>query len=161
MRTVVFPLVLCVAAQTGHAAGENFTYLGTNPELAAGAQALERGRFAEGIELTLAGLRAEVSADNRASALNNLCAGYTGLAQYDIAIVHCSEALQLDPGSWHAYNNRAIAYLGKGQLRLARRDVRAGLAINPLSDKLRQVSDMVERASSRPRSRRDAPDPLT
>ena len=156
-------VVACFCAATPVAAGaaESFAYFGVNPDLVAGAEALERGRFAAGVEHTLAGLRVEISPDQRASALNNLCAGYVGLGQYDLAIVHCSEALQLDPGSWQALNNRAIAYLAKRQWRLARRDAGKGLALNPASEKLQRVWQMVEEAAGAPVDRRDAPDPLT
>src|SRR3990172_3730689 len=96
--------------------------LGAGPDLVAGAAALQLGRFEQGIELTRAGLDRVVTPLERASALNNLCAGYTALRQYDVAIVHCSASLDLHPGGWQAYNNRALAYLGSGMAQLARRD---------------------------------------
>jgi tetratricopeptide (TPR) repeat protein len=158
MRAITAAFCLWVTPLAGWAV-ESMAYFGVNPDLAAGAEALERGRFSEGVERTLAGLQVEVSPEQRASALNNLCAGYVGLRQYDVAIVHCSAALNLEPGSWHALNNRAIAYLGKGQLRLARRDVLMGLRLNPDSEKLQRVSGMVDEAASAPRDRQA--DPLT
>ena len=53
--------------------------LGVSPELAAGADALQRGKFEEGIALTQTGLDQFVSSDDRAGGLSNLCAGYIGL----------------------------------------------------------------------------------
>jgi tetratricopeptide (TPR) repeat protein len=133
--------------------------LGVNPDLAAGAAALQRGRFEEGIARTQAGLDSVIPPGHRASALSNLCAGLTALRQYDIAIVHCSASLEADPGNWQAYNNRALAYLGKGLLRLARRDVRRGLRINPGGENLRRVEAMVEDAERRRPPGRE-PDPI-
>ncbi len=141
-------LGLLTAASEAAVAGDT-TLLGPNPDLVAGAEALQRGRFAEGIARTRAGLDAFVSADERASGLSNLCAGYIALRQYDVAIVHCSEALALNRGSWQAYNNRALAYLGKGMVRLARRDVRRGLALNPQAQRLLQVAALVEEAAGK------------
>lgn len=142
-------------------AGDGATYLGVDPNLVAGVEALERGRYRDGVEYTRAGLGAAVSQDHRAAALSNLCAGYAGLRQYDLAIVHCSEALGIEPENWHALNNRAIAYLGKGQLRLARRDVLAGLELHPDSDTLKRVAALVEAAARAPHALDDDRDPLT
>jgi tetratricopeptide (TPR) repeat protein len=140
-------LLLVVAFAAAVRADE--TVLGANPDLVAGAAALERGRYEEGVALTRAGLVTVVSREQRASGLNNLCAGYTALGLYDAAIVHCTESLALDEARWQAYNNRALAYLGKGMLRLARRDVARGLELNPLAQRLLQVAAMVEEAAGR------------
>jgi tetratricopeptide (TPR) repeat protein len=148
-------LLLVLAAASAPA---DETVLGPNPDLVAGAAALERGRYEEGVELTRTGLSAVVSSDMRASALNNLCAGYTALRQYDLAIVHCTESLQIDENRWQAYNNRALAYLGKGMVQLARRDVLRGLEISPMAQRLLQVAAVVEEAVAQPRSR--DPDPI-
>ncbi len=137
------------------AAAESSVTFGPHPDLVAGAEALQLGRFEQGIARTLAGLEAVVTPQQRASALNNLCAGYIALRQYDTAIVHCSAALEIDSGSWQAYNNRALAYLGKGLVRLARRDLRRGLQLNPHAEKLRQVEALVEEALRRPEAGRD------
>jgi tetratricopeptide (TPR) repeat protein len=128
-----------------------------NPDLVAGAQALQRGRFEEGIARTQSGLDTFVTREQRAAALSNLCAGYTALGKYDIAVIHCSASLELEPG-WQAYNNRALAYLGKGLLRLAGRDCTQGLILNPDSEQLLQVRVLVEEAGRR-RSGRTLPDP--
>jgi tetratricopeptide (TPR) repeat protein len=149
MRTTTALLLAALTATAVPVAADSTFTLGVNPDLVAGSEALLLGRFEEGIALTQTGLGAFVTPDQRASALNNLCAGYTGLRRYDIAIVHCSESLKLDPGSWHAYNNRALAYLGKGLVKLARRDVRRGLRLNPGAERLLKVQGMVEAAALR------------
>lgn len=135
-------------------------YIGTNPDLVEGGRALEQDRFAEGVELTLRGLKIELGSQDRAAALSNLCAGYSGLGKYDLAIVNCSASIAIDPDNWRAYNNRAVAYLYKGQLHLASRDVRAGLALAPESATLKKVELIVNGALAAPRRRAEASDPL-
>lgn len=148
MQTRVAVLLVMLAGAARPAAADSTFTLGVDPDLVAGAEALQLGRFEEGVALTEAGLGAAVTPDQRASALNNLCAGYVALRRYDIAVVHCSESLDLAPG-WQAYNNRAIAYLGQGLLKMARRDVLRGLRLNPDGERLQQVRAMVEQASRR------------
>jgi hypothetical protein len=130
------------------ASADSTVTFGVNAELVAGADALQRGRYEEGITRTQAGLDSFVTREQRAAALSNLCAGYTALGKYDIAVVHCSASLQLDPG-WQAYNNRALAYLGKGLIRLAGRDCTEGLILNPDSEQLLRVKVLVEEAGRR------------
>lgn len=147
-RIAMLALLIAAFGAAGAATADSMVTFGVSPELVAGAEALERGRYEEGISRTQAGLDQFVTREQRASALSNLCAGYTGLAKYDIAVVHCSASLALEPG-WQAYSNRALAYLGKGLVRLARRDVRRGLALNPNADKLLRVQALVEEAGRR------------
>jgi tetratricopeptide (TPR) repeat protein len=128
---------------------DSVSIIGAAPDLVAGAEALQRGRYEEGLALTRAGMRELLSPDQRAAALNNLCAGYTALRLHDIAIVYCTESLQITPGSWQACNNRALAYLGKGLLMLARRDVLRGLELNPGAAPLQQVLLLVDEAERR------------
>jgi tetratricopeptide (TPR) repeat protein len=129
------------------AAVEGVVTFGAPAELVEGAAALERRRYADGVALTEAGLRQVTSADQRASGLNNLCAGYTALQRYDTAVRHCTASLALDDRSWQAYNNRALAYIGLGLLHLARLDVQRGLELQPESLPLWQVRAMVEQAA--------------
>ena len=158
-RNAVLPLLLVAVGTPGMAAADSMVTLGVSEDLVAGAEALQRGRYEEGIARTQSGLDGYVTRDDRAAALSNLCAGYTALGKYDIAVVHCSASLELDPG-WQAYNNRALAYLGKGLVRLARRDVGRGLALNPQGDRLLRVQGLVEEAARR-RSAFKERDPIT
>jgi tetratricopeptide (TPR) repeat protein len=151
-------LIGLLTAVGGALAGaDSAVTFGVNADLVAGAEALQRGRYEEGITRTQAGLDTFVTRDQRAAALSNLCAGYTALGKYDIAVVHCSASLELDPG-WQAYNNRALAYLGKGLIRLAGRDCAEGLVLNPDSEQLLRVKVLVEEAGRR-RNGRGSPDP--
>ena len=102
------------------------------------------------IGLTVAGLKFEASQQNRASGLSNLCAGYTALKQYTNAIESCNQALIIENRNWHAFNNRALAYLGRGEIDAAKRDLQEGLRLNPDSGKLREVAEMIEARERQP-----------
>lgn len=140
-RFAFFCLLITAAA---HAAEpESTTVIGINEDLSAGARALQMKDYETGIELTLAGLKFESSRKNRASGLSNLCAGYTALKKYVEAIESCNEAIEIDERNWHAFNNRALAHLGRGDIEAAERDLREGLRLNPDSRKLRDVGEMI------------------
>ena len=149
LRATALLCALGFLAACGPAGADSEAVIGPDPRLVAGAEALQRGRFAEGLAMTRDGLRNVVDADQRAAALNNLCAGYTGLRYFDIAIIYCTESLEIAADRWPAYNNRALAYLGKGMLNLARRDVLRGLELNPDADRLREVLTLVDEADRR------------
>lgn len=128
----------------------NTTVVGSEPLLSDGARALQFRDFEQGVRLTLEGLKFNVSRRERAAGLNNLCAGYAGLKRYDLALEACDEALTLNISRWRVFNNRALALLGKNQVAAARRDVEAGLAINPDSRSLNKVLKLVEIAEISP-----------
>jgi len=146
MRYPLFTfLMLATGAESAAPpAAESSTVLGTNTYLSAGAQALMVRNFAEGIELTLMGLRSESPRRTRALAFSNLCAGYVALEQYSLAVENCDAALKLRPRLWRAYNNRALAYLGQNRLSAARNDIEQGLAINPTSRTLTESRTLVQ-----------------
>jgi len=115
-----------------------------NLDLAAGADALRFGDYEEGIKLTLRGLEQHPSERDRSAALSNLCAGYAATDQYDLAIKHCSDSLEINERNWHAYHNRAAAHLYQGNYDEAIEDAQAGLALNPRSRKLRRALEVAE-----------------
>jgi tetratricopeptide (TPR) repeat protein len=122
-----------------------------NPALAEGSQALQAGDYERGVELTLAGLEIAASVRERTAGHANACAGYVAMHQYDLALVHCSRSLELDPDNWRALNNRAAAWLGKGAVRRAIEDIRRGLEINPDARVLhRSLEIALERARRAP-----------
>ncbi len=125
--------------------------VGADPDLSAGSVALQSGRYEEGIRLTLKGLERTIAPRQRATAMSNLCAGYTMAGDYDAAIAQCNEALELGYNTWRVYNNRALAYLFKGELQAAQHDLDTGLSMNPDSKKLRQVQEMVNVRALTPR----------
>ncbi len=149
MALLVAGLLITVAASADEA-NTSSTILGTQPDLADGARALQLRQFEEGVRLTLQGLKQASSRRQRASGLSNLCAGYAALQRYDEAIEACNAAMDLNAPRWRVYNNRALALLGKGQVIAARRDVDAGLAMNPDSNSLRKVLVLVEVAEISP-----------
>jgi tetratricopeptide (TPR) repeat protein len=126
------------------AAPHSTTVLGTmNPLLAEGSQALERGRFEDGIRLTLAGLEEPASASDQAAGHSNICAGYAALKRWPEALEHCNKALELDRRNWRTYNNRAAVFVGLKQFDLAMTDVNTGLEIAPDSATLRKSREVV------------------
>jgi len=121
----------------------------TNPELADGAVALRFGDYERGVELTLAGLARPTQPRDRSAGLANLCAGYVGLRQFDLALVRCSQALEIDSNNWRALNNRAAAWLGLGNRAAALADLRKGLSINPDAIMLQRSLEIVLREQPR------------
>ena|SRR5688572_6363852 len=140
------------------AASHSTTVIGAlNPMLAEGSQALERGRFEEGIRLTLAGLEQPAAAADKAAGHSNLCAGYAALKRWPEALEHCNKALELDRGNWRTYNNRAAVFVGLKKFDLAMTDVNAGLDLAPDSATLRKSREVVlqhESAAKRERWRK-------
>ena len=141
--------IVCISS-SALAAGESRILLGANPYLSNGATALLYGNYSEGIRLTELGLETPPEWSDRSAALSNLCAGLAGNGLYDEAIVHCTSAIEINDGNWQAYNNRAIAYIGVGQVNQAQQDINRGLTLNPDSSELLMVQQLV----------RDAPQPL-
>jgi hypothetical protein len=86
----------CVScpARAGEHAGSKTVVGQTNPLLADGAAALEAGHVAEGVRLTLEGLKAAVTVQENAAGHSNACAGYILLEQWAEALVHCNAALE-------------------------------------------------------------------
>src|SRR5262245_4283170 len=116
----------------------------TNEQLVAGSVALRNRQFKAGVELTLAGLKQVNLPRDLAAALSNLCAGYVGLKEYELALRSCDESLELDRRNWRTWNNRAAAHLGRGQHQAAFEDVQEGLQIAPHSATLRRMLSIVE-----------------
>ncbi len=120
-------------------AASSNTVIGPNVMLADGAEALMRGDWQRGIQLTQMGLTFAVSQQDRASALANLCAGFAALKQYQRALEHCDESIEISDDNWRTWQNRAAANLGLGQIEESLRDIQRGLRINPDSDSLQKT----------------------
>jgi len=116
-----------------------------NPLLAEGAQALEGGDAAEGVRLTLEGLKHPSPVHDLAAGHSNLCAGYVLLQRYDDALAECDLSLSLDQNNWRAYNNRAAVFAAQGLYELAVRDIESGLKIAPDSAVLLKSLAIVHR----------------
>lgn len=149
-RAAVLVCLFTLAAGTV-AASDSTVVLGpSNLALADGAAALMAGDAEEGIRLTLRGLTMATSARERVAGWANLCAGYVMLSRFDEALAYCNQAIEADPGHWHALSNRALVYLFKHEFDLAGRDVARAESIAPQARIPRQVKAML----------RDATDPV-
>ena len=115
------------------------TVIGPNVMLADGAEALMRGDWERGVQLTQMGLTFAISQQDRASALANLCAGFAALKKYQRALEHCDQSIALVPDNWRTWQNRAAANLGLGKIEESLRDIQRGLQINPDSDSLQKT----------------------
>jgi len=146
----VGPIVALVAWQLGsggelQASANNGIVLGAgNQSFAEGSLALEQGRVADGIRLTLAGLKDAADPFETAAAHSNLCGGYALLHEWTEALSHCNAAIALDPTNWHSFNNRAAVFAGRGQYALALADLRSGLELAPQSSTLLKSLSVVE-----------------
>jgi len=131
-------LLPSMAAAETPAASAN-TVIGPNTMLADGADALMRGEWQRGVQLTQMGLTFAVSQQDRASALANLCAGFAGLKQYQRALENCDQSIALISDNWRTWQNRAAANLGLGKIDESLRDIQRGLQLNPDSDSLQKT----------------------
>jgi tetratricopeptide (TPR) repeat protein len=137
-------LILSAALLPSMASGEtpaasSNTVIGPNTMLADGAEALMRGDWQRGVQLTQMGLTFAISQQDRASALANLCAGFAGLKQYQRALEHCDQSIALVSDNWRTWQNRAAANLGLGRIEESLRDIQRGLQLNPDSDSLQKT----------------------
>ena len=108
--------------------------------LADGAEALMRGDWERGIQLTQMGLTFAISQQDRASALANLCAGFAALKQYQRALEHCDQSiahLRTTTGARGRTARRPTSVSDKIEESL--RDIQRGLQINPDSDSLQKT----------------------
>lgn len=119
------------------------TVIGPNVMLADGAEALMRGEWQRGIQLTQMGLTFAISQQDRASALANLCAGFAALKQYQRALEHCDQSIALVNDNWRTWQNRAAANVGLGKIEESLRDIQRGLQLNPDSDSLQKTLAIV------------------
>ena len=136
--------IACISSLV-HASDRDSVVLGVSPQLADGATALTVGNYDEGIRLTKLGLNSPRKPSQRSAALSNLCAGFDGNEQFAKAIAHCTAALKINKRNWQAYNNRAVAHLGLGELEAADADITRAVALNPKSKKLQRMQQAVAR----------------
>jgi len=135
---------LCGGAEVQADAHSGIVLGAANPLFAEGALALEEGRAADGIRLTLAGMHDSTDPLETAAAHSNLCGGYALLRDWAQALEHCNTAIALDPANWHSFNNRAAVFAGRGQYALAMADLRSGLELAPKSRTLLKSLAAVE-----------------
>jgi tetratricopeptide (TPR) repeat protein len=131
---------LCCEVASSETLGANAsTVIGPNVLLADGATALMNGHWERGVELTQMGLTFAISQEDRASALANLCAGYTALKKYQRALESCDQSLAISADNWRTWQNRAAANLGLDKIEESLQDIQRGLQLNPDSDALQKT----------------------
>jgi tetratricopeptide (TPR) repeat protein len=135
---LILSALLSIASAETPAASSN-TVIGPNVMLADGAEALMRGDWQRGIQLTQLGMTFAISQQDRASALSNLCAGFAALKQYQRALENCDQSIALVNDNWRTWQNRAAANLGLGKIEESLHDIQRGLQLNPDSDALQKA----------------------
>lgn len=139
-----FLAVMILATSAIAAEGEESkTVLGPrNIYLYDGANALKAGNGEDGVRLTLLGLQVAQGTREEKIAHANLCAGFILVDQPNKALEHCDWVIDLDPGHWRTYNNRALAYLRLERFAESEEDIRRGQELRPGSEKLKIVKGM-------------------
>jgi tetratricopeptide (TPR) repeat protein len=136
---LILSVALLPSASAETPAASSNTVIGPNVMLADGAEALMRGDWQRGIQLTQMGLTFAVSQQDRASALANLCAGFTAIKQFQRALEHCDQSITIVSDNWRTWQNRAAANLGLVKIEESLRDIQRGLQLNPDSDSLQKT----------------------
>lgn len=107
-----------------------------------GAKALLAGNDAEGVRLTLQGLKMAQGRREEEAALSNLCAGYIMLALYDNALKYCELLIARNDSNWRGFNNRAVIYIKTKQWDKAEKDLIRGEELHPNARTLKIARSM-------------------
>lgn len=143
-KVLLFMLSSSIAVADRSPDAESRTVIGPrNPNLTNGAEALLAGDVEEGVRLTEMGLRLAQGRRERRAGLENLCAGYVLLTQYDKALEICNLAVEENENSWRAYNNRALLFVRLQRFADAEADLAAGQELAPNSTKLKEVRGLL------------------
>lgn len=161
-------LALSLSLTAGADENDSRTVVGPrNMDLAEGADEIAHGDVELGLQKTLRGLEAAVTAYEREVGLSNLCAGYAKLRQLDTALRYCNLLVKINDQLWRAYNNRAVVYVLLGEYAKAELDLQAGEALNPDARRLKETRVFLRNAVSPVTpsimidDRLDGPDPPT
>ncbi|MDH4126982.1 MAG: hypothetical protein OEV69_15245 [Gammaproteobacteria bacterium] len=133
--------IACLLPFITHAtAQESKTVIGpSNLPLHEGAQALLQRDGKEGVRLTLIGLQQARDVREQETAKSNLCAGYSMLEDYAVALEYCDEVLRDNEHNWRTLSNRALIYVKLGRYAEADADLLRGEAISPQAKTLQAV----------------------
>jgi hypothetical protein len=113
-----------------------------NIDLHDGASALLKGDAEGGVPLTMRGLKFAQGQREEKVGHANLCAGFMMLGQAETALIHCNWVIARDPKHWRTYNNRALVYLRLQRFDESDADIKKGQALNPGSEKLKEVKGL-------------------
>lgn len=144
---ILVTLLLATGVSAGDKNSASQTVIGPrNPDLFEGANLIKAGNASgdleltrRGSELTLRGLTYAQGRHEEEKGLSNLCAAYIILNELDKAVHYCDLAIQRNDQNWHAFSNRALAYLFKKDYVAAERDLNRGLELSPNSLILKKV----------------------
>ena len=131
------------------AQADSRTIIGSGNEyLVAGANAIRAGDYDNGIRLTQRGLDDYLpSPKDRAAALCNLCAAFTGVREPETALEYCNESLSLNTRNWRTYSNRAAAYTIMGKYSEAVFDLDSAAALNPNAKAVLKLREIINELS--------------
>ena len=148
---LALPLLVCGSLAIAEDSSEltSKTVIGpSNPDLTYGAEALLAGDIEKGVRLTEAGLKVASNRRERKAGLQNLCAGYVLLEQYEKALEMCNTAIAEYEDSWRAYNNRALLFVRLERYAEAEADLAKGQEIAPNARTLKEVRGILLDATS-------------
>jgi tetratricopeptide (TPR) repeat protein len=156
-RGLTIGVAICLVAGLGSAQvdsqrqADSRTVLGGGNEfLAAGAELIRAGQYAEGIRLTTLGLEHSPSINDKAAALSNLCAAHAAKGDPDLAITFCTESIAINENNWRAYSNRSYAFYLKGMYAQANTDLEVAASISPNARQVMQIRGMINERNLRP-----------
>lgn len=114
-----------------------------NDVLAQAYRAMQRGDMEGAIGLSERALATDLTAAQTVIAHNNLCVALHMQGDLENAASHCTLALDVNPGYWRAYNNRANIFFDQERFADAEADYRRALQLNPESDTVRENLGLV------------------
>jgi tetratricopeptide (TPR) repeat protein len=153
MVRLLITLLMLLSMEWAWAQTDTRTIIGGGNELlSAGAMAIRAGNYDSGIRLTQRGLdEYQPTPQDRAAALCNLCAAFTGVREAETALAYCNESLELNSRNWRTYSNRAAAYTLLGLYSEAVYDLDAAAAINPNAKAVLKLREIINELSLDPR----------
>ncbi len=95
-----------------------------------GYRAYAEGNFSKSAAYSRYALQQGLKTSHKTIVYSNLCAALGIQGRYADAIEACNTALELAPGNWQAYSNRAAANWLSGDKQQARQDIKSAREID-------------------------------
>ena len=118
-----------VQAQDCSAEPQFAAYRTANSTVRAQYNAVTRGQWRQAIHFGNEVASGRGAPGNRVAAFSNLCVAYASTGELQSALDACDAALELNPGAWHAVNNRGAAHWLAGDRAAAASDFEAAAAL--------------------------------